>query len=68
MVTDGTTILALDEQGILRAFAANSERFELLAERKVSESESWAHLAAHQGLVFVRDLESLKVFQCKQAE
>lgn len=65
LVTDGSNILALDQQGELFLVRANPEAFELLDRRKVSDSESWAHLAVAGEQVFVRDLQSLRTFHWK---
>lgn len=65
LVTDGSNILALDQQGDLFLARANPEKFELLDRRKVTEAESWAHIAVAGEQVFVRDLQSLRSFQWK---
>jgi outer membrane protein assembly factor BamB len=60
-------ILALDQRGKLLLLKANPQKFELLDERKVSDSESWAHLAVCGDEVFVRDLKGLSVFAWRDA-
>jgi outer membrane protein assembly factor BamB len=55
--------LALDERGTLLYLHLTPEKFDLLAERKVSEQESWAHLAIAGDQVFVRDLRGLTTFR-----
>lgn len=61
LVAQGDRILALDERGELLLIRATPERFELLDRRKVSESETWAHLAVSGGEVVVRSLKELLV-------
>lgn len=62
MVTNGRQILALDEQGKLLLVDASPESFQLVDERKVSDSECWAHLALCGKQVFIRSLDSLSVY------
>jgi len=59
MVTSGDQILALDERGELLLIKANPEYFELLDSRKVSEEDTWAHLAVCGDEVFVRELNAI---------
>jgi len=63
LVTDGEKILALDNRGILFLLKANSEEFELLDQRKVSDSPTWAHLAVSGSQLFVRDLNGLTAWK-----
>ena len=65
MVVNGARILALDERGELRLIRANASEYEELSSRKVSAAEAWAHLAVAGSQVFVRDLESLTVWEWK---
>ena len=59
LVTQGDRILALDQRGELILLRANPERCEILDRRKVSEEESWAHLAMADDQIFIRDLKGL---------
>ena len=59
LVAQGKKILALDERGDLLLINANPERFELLSQRHVSDSPTWAHLAVCDNEVFIRDLRGL---------
>lgn len=61
MVTDGSSILALDERGMLYSIAANPEKFELLDQREVSSQPCWAHLAVADGQIFIRHQQGLLV-------
>lgn len=63
LVAQGDRILALDEQGTLLLLKANPEKFELLDSRKVSEAETWAHLAISGEELFVRELEALAAYR-----
>jgi outer membrane protein assembly factor BamB len=63
MVSNGEQILALDEQGKLFLIDADPAEFRMVSERKVSEEESWAHLAVVDDQVFVRHLKGLSVYQ-----
>jgi outer membrane protein assembly factor BamB len=66
MVAQGDRILALDAtDGTLRLIRANPEKYELLDERKVTEEESWAHIAVAGDEVIIRDLENLSVYRWK---
>ena len=63
LVAQGQKILALDERGDLLLINANSEKFDLVDQRHVSESPTWAHLAVCGDEVFVRDLKGLTVYR-----
>lgn len=63
LIAQGERILALDQTGKLLLLKANPEQFELLDERKISEQETWAHLAAVDGELFVRELNGLLAFR-----
>lgn len=61
LVAQGQKILALDERGDLLLINANPDKFELLSQRHVSDSPTWAHLAVCDNEVFIRDLKGLTV-------
>lgn len=61
-------ILALDQRGELLLLKANPKEFELLDQRKVSDEETWAHLAVCGEEIFIRELNALSVFVWKNAE
>jgi len=67
MVANGKEILALDQKGVLRLIRANPEKFELLSERKVSDQETWAHLAVDGDTLFIRDLQGLSAWSWTEA-
>lgn len=69
LVMQGDRILALDETGDLRLVRASPAAFELLGEAKVSQRESWAHLAVTSGPdgteVWVRDISGITAWRWK---
>jgi len=66
LVAQGDRILALDQQGVLLLIKANPEKFELLDSRKVSEADTWAHLAISGDEIFVRELEALAAYRWRR--
>ncbi len=66
MVAQGNRILALDEAGKLLLIKANPKEFELVDSLKVSETETWAHLAVSGDELFVRELNALAAYRWKQ--
>jgi outer membrane protein assembly factor BamB len=66
LVTNGKLILGLDSSGELFLFRANSEKFELLDRRHISDQETWAHLAVVGDEFYVRSLKKLEVFKWKK--
>lgn len=67
LVAQGDRILALDQQGVLLLIKANPEKFELLDSRKVSDADTWAHLAISGDEIFVRELEALAAYRWQRA-
>ena len=59
LVAQGDRLLALDERGLLYLIAASPDRLNILSERKVSDQETWAHLAVDDRNLFIRDLKGL---------
>jgi outer membrane protein assembly factor BamB len=59
LVAQGDRLLALDERGLLYLIAASPERLNILSERKISEEETWAHLAVVGRDLLIRDLKGL---------
>lgn len=68
LVAQKDLILALDETGTLLLIKADPKEFELLGEYKVSDEETWAHLAVYGNQLFVRELNALSVFRWDDAE
>jgi outer membrane protein assembly factor BamB len=70
LVAQGDRLLALDETGDLRLVRATPEKFELLGEAKVSQRESWAHLAVTAGPdgvteLWIRDISGITAWRWK---
>ena len=63
LVANKDRILALDNRGVLYLIKANAKEFELIEKRKVSDSETWAHLAVCGDEIFIRDLTGLSVWR-----
>jgi outer membrane protein assembly factor BamB len=63
MVTNGREILALDQAGKLRLIAHDPSEFKLISERKVSEDESWAHIAVAGSSVVIRTQKELQMYE-----
>ena len=62
-VAQGDRILGLNQRGSLYLLRANNEKFEQLDKRKVSEGETWAHLAVAGDQIFIRELNALTVWR-----
>jgi outer membrane protein assembly factor BamB len=65
MVSNGKRILALDQTGTLRLIAHNPSKFEQISERRISEEETWAHIAVSDHLIAIRSQKALEVFDWK---
>lgn len=63
MVAQGDRILALDQRGILLLIKANPREFELLDEMRVSDEETWAHLAVAGDNLYVRQLNGITAYR-----
>jgi outer membrane protein assembly factor BamB len=63
LVAQGDRILALDQRGQLFLLRANKEKYDQLDQRKLSDSETWAHLAVADEQLFVRELNALSAYQ-----
>lgn len=63
MVSQGDTILALDQRGKLLLIEATPEEFRVIDERTVSEEETWAHLAVAGDELYIRSLNGLTAYQ-----
>jgi outer membrane protein assembly factor BamB len=59
MAAQGDKILALDGGGELLLIRADPSRFDLIDRRKVSEQDTWGHVAVCGDQVFVREKEGL---------
>lgn len=63
LVAQGDRILALDQQGDLLLLRANPREFELIDQTKVSDEETWAHLAVCGNELYVRQLNALAAYR-----
>ncbi|MBS0265167.1 MAG: PQQ-binding-like beta-propeller repeat protein [Planctomycetes bacterium] len=63
LVANGDKILALDERGSLFLIRANTAKYDQIDTRKISESETWAHLAICGQEVFIRSLDAMLAFR-----
>ena len=63
LVAQRDKILALDQRGILMMIRAHPNEFELLGSVKVSDEETWAHLAVCDDELYIRALNSLVVYR-----
>lgn len=63
LVARGDRILALDQGGQLFLLRANREKFDLLDQRKLTDKETWAHLAVTDDGIIVRELKALSAFR-----
>ncbi len=68
LIARGDRILALDERGSLRLLRASKEKFDELDVRNVSDAETWAHLAAADDELFIRELNALTVYRWSKSE
>jgi len=66
MVAQGNRILALDSDGELLLIQANPKEFELIDRLKISEAETWAHLAISGNELFIRELNAMAVYRWNQ--
>ena len=68
MVANGDKILALDNKGILYLMEANPKEFKIIDERKISEQETWGHLAVVGNELFIREQKGLSAWEWKSAK
>lgn len=65
LIAQGSRLLALDADGSLYLIQADSAEFKLLAEKKLSDSDTWAHLAIDGDLIVIRSLKKMQAFRWK---
>jgi len=63
LVAQGDRIIALDQRGILYLLRANKEKLDILDQRKLTDTETWAHLAVAGDELFVRELNALVAYR-----
>lgn len=67
LIAQNKRLLALDQNGTLHLIQANPAAFELIASRKISDAETWAHLAVENDFLVVRALDQLLAFRWTSA-
>jgi outer membrane protein assembly factor BamB len=65
LVGNRDKLLALDERGILFLIRATPGKYEKLAQHKLTENDTWAHLAACGETLFIRDLNGITAWNWK---
>lgn len=65
LVATGNKILALVSDGRLLLLEANPQAFSLLGEAKLTDQETWAHLAVSGDELYVRELQALAAYRWK---
>jgi outer membrane protein assembly factor BamB len=68
LVANGDQILALDQRGELFLVRANKEKLTILDQRKLTDAETWAHLAVADDEIFVRELNALVAYRWRNDE
>lgn len=63
LLISGDRIAALDQRGEVLLFEATPEAFNLLGQVRVSDQETWAHLAALGDNLFIRELNAMTVWK-----
>lgn len=63
LVAQNDRLLGLDENGTLYLLKANPKAFEVIDKRKISERETWAHLAVAGRQIFIREQNALTSFE-----
>lgn len=59
MVAQDDKILGLDQEGVLFLLKADPTELRILGEKRVSDEETWAHLAVSRSDLFIRDLKGV---------
>lgn len=68
LVAQGDHILALDQRGVLLLLRANRDKLDLLDRRKLTDAETWAHLALAGDAIFVRELHALAAYRWRRPQ
>jgi outer membrane protein assembly factor BamB len=59
MVVNGKSILALDQRGELLLIQASPEKLKVIDRRRVSDAQTWAHLAVCGDEIWIRELNAI---------
>ena len=65
LVRQGNKILGLDQNGMLYLINATPERLVIMDSKKISNQETWAHLAVSDGQVAIRELNAIALYDWK---
>jgi outer membrane protein assembly factor BamB len=65
MVANGNRLLALDQRGELHLIDAAPDEFVEVSGRKISDAQTWAHLAVADQQLFVRELNAMSAWSWK---
>ena len=65
LVRQGSKILGLDQNGMLYLINATPEKLIILDSKKISNQETWAHLAVSGGQVAIRQLKAIALYDWK---
>lgn len=63
MVVSGNRILSLGFDGMLRLINATPEKFDITSEWKVTDQETWGHLAVVGDVLYIRELKGLVAYR-----
>jgi hypothetical protein len=63
LVSQGENLLALDEHGWLFLLKANPEKLEITDRIRISQADTWAHLAVSGDQLFIRELNALAAYR-----
>jgi len=61
-VAQGDRILGLDQRGWLYLIRANPVKFDLIEKRRLTEADTWAHLAVGDNCLLIRELNALVAY------
>jgi outer membrane protein assembly factor BamB len=67
-VRSGNRILALGHEGTLRLIEASPDELKIVSEHKVSDQETWGHLAVVGDVLYIREQEGLKAIRWSKAK
>lgn len=62
-IRNGDHILALGHDGTLRLIDASPKELKIVSEHKVSDQETWGHLAIVGQVLYIRELEGIKAIR-----
>jgi len=62
LVANGNDILALDQRGVLYLLEASPASLRIRDERRLTDSETWAHLAVRGDVLAVREQDALSLW------